>query len=336
MSLKKLMSILSMLAILKIVAVVNLNAVTYEQLPNRPYWRGFYYWLNMADYPHILQSDMPYQVMQGYIVADSVVKAMPQITYLYNPIKTLNMSSDTGAYIYKYLFYMKEYDPLRFNAYLRRNYPEAQNNPKTPRRIHTEMLQRMYDSDPRFVYTHSDYILHIYVNNTEWIDTSDTRYPNDVKSETIAYCKVLDAIKGSTFPSLDSAVFHNGELSKIGTPYIIPQETDLVFSYRDDWKRWHPFGPPLIKPTKPNPTRWVEPNKEYIVFLEFRGIDAKGNRIYYSLMPYQHEKSCSMYPIVDGNVLDEKDALGFGKVVPLDVFKQNIRNKIEEIKNYGE
>jgi hypothetical protein len=43
-----------------------------------------------------------------------------------------------------------------------------------------------------------------------------------------------------------------------------------------------------------------------------------------------------MYPIEDGNVIDEKNALGFGTSVPVNVFKQNIRNTINEIKNYGE
>jgi len=308
------------------------KAVTYGSLPNRPEARGFYYWLNMADYSNLLSPSMPLKVAQAYTVVDSVVKAMPSITYLYNPIKEMNFLTDTAAYICKFWYYMKEHDPLRFNAYLRRNYPTANNS---PRRLYSELWERTSSWDPRFIYVHSDYILHIYVNNTEWIDTANTDTPNNW-SRTIAYCKTLDTIKGGTFPSLDSAIMVKGRLSDIGNPHIIPQQTDVVFSYIDQWRRWEPFGPPLIKPTKPNPTRWVEPNKEYIVFLEFFGQDAKNSKVYYSLMPYSHEKTCSMLPVVNGIVLDEKDAFGFGKEVPLNIFKQNIRTKITDIKEYGE
>jgi len=42
-----------------------------------------------------------------------------------------------------------------------------------------------------------------------------------------------------------------------------------------------------------------------------------------------------MYPVVDGYVLDKANALGFGTSVPVNEFKQKIRDKIFEIKNYG-
>ena len=57
---------------------------------------------------------------------------------------------------------------------------------------------------------------------------------------------------------------------------------------------------------------------------------------YYTLIPYPFTGSFSMYPIENGNVIDEENALGFGTLVPVDVFKENIRNKINEIKNYGD
>ena len=42
-----------------------------------------------------------------------------------------------------------------------------------------------------------------------------------------------------------------------------------------------------------------------------------------------------MYPVEDGMVLDEKNALGFGTSVPVEEFKQNIRNRINEIIGFG-
>jgi hypothetical protein len=243
----------------------DLKAVTYEPLPNRPEARGFYYYLDIADYPHFLQSDMPYQVLRGYIVADSVIRHMPLLTHLYNPIAELNLLSDTVAYIYKHWYYLNEYDPLRFNAFLRKNYSATNNLPTT---LYSQLRKKAEDVDPRFVYAFSNYILHLYVNNTVWIDTANTKHPEGF-SETVAYCKVLDTLKGGIFPSLGNAIFWNGALQdNISDENIvgntIPQQTDIVFSYIDQWRRWQPYGPMLIKHTKPFPEHWVKHKKEDI------------------------------------------------------------------------
>jgi len=318
------------------VTKITLNAVTYEKLPNRHTFRGFYYCLDMANYQHLLQSNMPYQVLQGYIVADSIVRAMPSITRDWNPIHELNINSDTVQYLYKYWYYMNDYDPVRFWWFLNRKYPEAKNK---QRGLHADMRQKLY-VDQRFTYVVPSYILHIYVNNVAWIDTSDTNHP-DNSSVTIAYCQVLDTLKGKIFPSLDDAIFYNGKLennsSGVGNNYSLnPLQTDIVFSYRNSWTRGE-NGRYIGK-------HWIKPDSEYIVFLEFLGKDAVGSwdpvgslhKQYYDLFPYPHTKSCSMYPIEDGYVLDEKNAMGFGTKVPVEVFKQNIREQIELIKNYGE
>ena len=157
-----------------LLGAVTLNAVTYEPLPNRPVFRGFSYWLDMADYTNLLQSNMPYQVIQGYIVADSVVRTMPSITYLWDPVKELNLFSDTAQYIYKYWHIMNDYDPVRFYWFLCRKYPEAKNK---QRRLQAGMYTRMYNFT-ELTFVASEYILHIYVNDTICIDTANTDHPN--------------------------------------------------------------------------------------------------------------------------------------------------------------
>ena len=335
MSLKKLISILFLL----VISEVTLNAVTYEPLPNRPYWRGFYYCLDMADYPYLLQSNMPYEVLIGYIVADSIMQAMPEsLTPVWYFIKDMNISSDTAQYLYKYWYYMNDYDPMRFWSFLNRKYhPEAKGR---QRMLYAEMRQRFY-VDQKFTYVVPSYILHIYVNNVVWIDVSDTKHPTS-SSSTIAYCQVLDTLKGKMFPSLDgdNAIFYNGSLENnfgIVNDYAInPLQTDIVFSFRNNWTRGQE-GRSIGK-------NWIKSDREYIVFLEFGGEDAVGewdpvgslHKQYYTLFPYPHTKSCSMYPVEDGYVLDEKNAMGFGTKVPVETFKQNIRDQINLIKNYGE
>lgn len=140
---------------------------------------------------------------------------------------------------------------------------------------------------------------------------------------------------------MDNAIFYNGELddtsnSIVGSSYsIAPPQTNIVFSYGTGWNAGD------LRPIGRN---WTKPNREYIVFLYFFGIDAVGSwapvgsfhKVYYQLCPSPQKKSYGIYPIEDGNVIDEGNAMGLGTSVPVDVFKQHIRNVINQITNYGE
>ena len=183
---------------------------------------------------------MPYEILQGYIVADSAVRAMPSITYERNPIRDLQLPDDAEKHLNKHWYLLNDYDPMRFIAFTRKKYPDAKNNSS---RLYSELKSRM-KRDSNRVYVVPSYILHIYVNNTIWIDTSDKGiyFFTERTSKTIAYCKVLDTLKGKVFPSLESAIFYNGEQSSneddgIVEYYALPHQTDVVFSYRDYWQR---------------------------------------------------------------------------------------------------
>ena len=372
---KKMFMSASLIAMmLTLSGTVALDAIEYRPLPSvqSEHFRGFYYWVDMANYKNLLLSNMPLDVLVGYIVADSVVRAAPRGPIL-DKISQMNLSTDTAQYIYKYWLTMNEYDPLRFFSYTRRRYPEAEVNYL---RLHSDMRHKMY-VDPKFTYVVSDYILHVYVNNTVHIDTSDAtphtypsidpktkRFIRDstgnfvldthiyAKPETIAYCKVLDTIKGGAFPSLSNAIFYNGPRPNPDEGGVVEDNTyadalfpiitpDIIFSYLDQWTN----GMYRHSLYNPRDGHWIKPGREYIVFLELRGVDAEDDdlnpdgtpsKVYYGLWPYPHIASCSMYPIEDGYVIDRFDALGFGKKVPVEEFKQNIRDKISEIKSFGE
>ena len=365
LSKKTFMSASLMAMMLTLLGTIALNAIEYKPLPNRTDHRGFYYWLDMADYPNLLQSNMPLDILIGYIVADSAVRVAPHVGYLVDSIRKFNLVSDTAQYIYKYWYLLNEYDPLRFFSFIHQK--------KRPGQVcnvfglHSELRGRFW-IHPKFTYVVSDYILHVYVNNTVHIDTAFAGESN--WSKTIAYCKVLDTLKGGKFPSLSNAIFYNGERPKpeeggiignIYTEVLFPPITpDVVFGYMDQWE-YGKDGWPLYNPVdedededgdgeikwrryNPGSGYWIKPNREYIVFLEFRGIDAIGewdpigspHKKYYYLMPYPHIKASSMYPVEDGYVIDHRNAMGWGTKVPVEEFKQNIRNAINEIKSYGE
>jgi len=361
----KILKVLSIVLFTMLGTTVALNAIVYETLPSRTQDRGFYYWLDILDYPNLLQSNMPLDILIGYIVADSVVRVAPHTNLFSDSLCKLNRLSDTVQYLYKYWYLLSEYDPLRFFSFVKQK--------KRPGQVcnvfglHSNLRGCMY-AMPQFTYVVSNYILHVYVNNTVHIDTvnPDRHY----YSSTIAYCKVLDTIKGGKFPSLSNAIFYNGprpnpeECGIVDNTYteaLFPPTTpDVVFSYMDQWE-YGKDGWPLYNPVdededndengeikwrryNPGSGYWVKPNREYIVFLEFFSLDAIGegspigypHKIYYILTPYPHVKSRSMYPIEDGYVIDHRNAMGWGTKVPVEEFKQNIRDAINEIKRFGE
>jgi hypothetical protein len=75
--------------------------------------------------------------------------------------------------------------------------------------------------------------------------------------------------------------------------YSISNQTDIVFifSYIDQWTK-DELNPLFDS----NGDHWINPNREYIVFLEFLGIDAIGewypigsiHKEYYILMPIHY------------------------------------------------
>ena len=324
--------------------VVTLDAVTYERLPNNSPHRGFYYYLSMAEYQDLLIPTMPPEIMVGYSVADSLVRSIPSFKSLPGLVGQLDLQSDTAAYLFKYWLILNDYDPLRFHSFFKRDLPDAK---VTGGAVQGALYMQMY-KDTKLNYLYPSYILHIYVNDVLRIDTANTSIRIrirsmgtvcdtivNVKSETIVYCKVLDTLKGKQFPSLNDAIFYNGELPDSGSSIVanIPPQTDIVFSYKDSWQSWN---------SELYPLDWIKPGNEYIVFLEINGrdnlknLDGSINKHYYSIAPFSKYGFRGIYQIENGMVKDADNVLEFGKKNSVNIFKQNIINKLEEIKNYGE
>lgn len=80
----------------------------------------------------------------------------------------------------------------------------------------------------------------------------------------------------------------------------------------------------------------LEKGNSYIVFLEYRYICRENSSFYYTIFPYRGSKSktACMYPIVNGNVIDSNNELGFGTSVNINTFNDLLTNRINAIKNY--
>jgi hypothetical protein len=275
---------------------------------------------------------MPYEIMAGYIVTDSIMQYHPGFSKVEDFIlDSIHYGSDTLKYFNKYLYLLKDYDPVGYYHFLHAPPPGRSYGAG----VHAWMYTKFYET-PEAPYVFSEYILHIRANKVIRIE-SFNNYDSTSGGEDIIYCKVLDTIKGKVFPSLDNAIFYNGpdgdtlnyqQNSSQGVSRPITPITDLVFSYCHRWniKKW-----PASRRIGPGR---ISPDKEYIVFLEMNSGGGTGHSSYVSISPYPELNSFSMYPIENGFVKDEGNILGFGENVPLDEFKQHLQEKISEIVNY--
>jgi len=123
------------------------------------------------------------------------------------------------------------------------------------------------------------------------------------------------------------------------TNITIPDNVNLIFDYSSNlWQIKEKGGAiPMDEDGVIGALKdWIKPKREYIVELAPNYKSFYDGQCYYSLCPVGGSYGYGMYPIEDGYVLDEKNAMGFGTKVPVETFKQNIRDQINLIKNYGE
>ncbi len=299
---------------------------------------GFYYRYPIPYQTPMLEPSMPYDIMLGYIYADSLLKSAGMKS-VWTAAKELQ-DNDTMRYVQKYRYLLSDYDPMRYHTYLgtTQNFGKNSGSGVESRLIiRTRELPNGFIND---VLTASRYILHVTVNSIEVDDNGEERPA--YLSTRVVYTTVIDTIKGQVLPSFA------GSVSSINKP--IEPQTNFIFQYCNEWTRARRSNNEWIEPIKSmyddegNP--WVMPNREYIIFAnpyclceDVQNVQGtwQGHR-YIEIFPGAGNGSSTygMYPIKNGMVLDEGNDFGWGTSVPLTVFKQQLQQQINIIKNHGE
>lgn len=301
---------------------------------------------------------MPYDVLLGYIALDTFQYHAPTVSpdaeqQTIEFLQRQRSWNDTLRKIARVWYAMADYDPTLFEARLRR-WRTLEPSPVVWREILEENVRAASSSVPeaRLDYSllSSHYILHVKV-----VDTLHARRSPPIPSmrnfmEVNVTCVVKDVIKGRVAPLCDPA-FQRGWLSNssraldsgrclqfVYSPFRIREFTADVIEYQTDslgnWVRPELLGHIFV------------PGCEYIVFLRY-SIECQQVRDsirvnYYRLRPLRNvwgtaqQSSCGfgIYPIVDGIVEDPADDFGFGSGLTVEQFKQRLRARIEEIRNW--
>ena len=332
--------------LLTFIVLISISYVMQSEihyLPCDSTAKGYYYsYVGLTNHIPELESTMPLDIMVGYIVADSIIRNANNVQ-IYNFIKDLgNYDNDTLMYIIKYMYRLADYDPIRYRRYIGTCLNVSQKR-CSGMSVENDVLKRLgiqKGDKRRGLLISPDYILHVRVNETVLTDIPD----GIICTSLIAgHSTVLDRIKGQILPPLgayygieinNSAIFESS----------YPNPTNFVFEYCPNWPG---TSRGVIECEDGSP--WLKPDKEYIIFTRLGGhcgttmiaeenpsLNITPNIVYAAMYPILGNGSGGMFPIEDGNVIDARDFFGWGKVVPLAVFKQNLRNLIDTIRNFGE
>lgn len=313
-----------------------------------------------------LSTDMPLDVLIGYIAGDSLARTLPRDWA--ERFRDNGTYSDTLRYALKYRYLMDDYDPIRLFQWTGQT---QHRSGRSGYGTHTETLQDVMTFRARVTYpdTQRTAVLcdaHIIAR----VRVTATRTKIDTnagwaKHATLVTCTIIDPIKGKRIPNcgIDSDIKERdrGTANTIipparaeGGQLAVPGAC-LQFEAALEWPRnggdskpRYPSvqkigGPSLADGFAGKPGPWVQPNTEYFVFLQFRGLggdsalNASGQLTDYhfaTLFPIAwFGYTCCLYPVVDGTVYDPRNDFGFGANLTPAQFAAALRSRISSIIN---
>jgi len=335
----KLLFVCAMLAL----SVASYNVEAQEVVPPAQpspcsaLFPGYYFTGQYYPTKPVLFSNMPLEILIGYIIMDSIMahgrEAFPTAKNQEDFIKSLTRNGDTLNYALKYLYRMADYNPFLYYNFLT-SYQAGKQQPMTLLPKLLDQVRKEYGIATQQVMK-AEYILHLRVNEVERF-AYESDNPGDSTKLVYVYSQVLDRIKGQVLPDMSSVieVFEQdsaGTKVRRYTPATIPTNTNFIYVYNPSW-RVSSGG------SSTNIGGQEEVGKEFIVFSFYAGacINSSTGYQYYINRPTALGMTGGLFRIIDGEVRDSKNEFGWGIRVPLATFKQNLQALIDSIKNYDE
>ena len=309
-----------------------------QQPPCMPYYQALTFEYPKYPYLPYYTTDMPYEVMLGYIVMDSVCNYGN--VSLFDDFLNRQTYNDTIKKIMNYIYRMADWDPYLFKR-TQYSLPTSKMHPAT---VVEKLIEKSASLSPNYklysILLSSCYILHINVTDT----LSRTYLYSNIPTPTaIVNYEVLDTIKGRKIPVCkDVSVDSDDEKVKA---YIMPNGNSNCsqFGYSLFWERdsvsndiisvgSYDYSKSLIDK---DGILWTKKGKEYIVCLWIVPLCRTDIFDYVSLKSNVIPSlTCTMYPIENGKVQDPGNEFGFGSSVEVEEFKLLLRQKINEILSY--
>lgn len=298
-----------------------------------------------------ITTGMPYDVLMSYIYLDSLLRF--STTWQQNELlRTWTSANDTLTNAIKYLYKIKDYDPIVFNQYM--GEVALNHNSAYGGRYESSLIDLNYNLSNKikslipdnkknafFALLFADYILRVQVVYIDSMPNKQLLSGIKVKDSNVycVYARVLDTIKGKKFKDLNNYSENNILKNKISLNPSI-QEPIISFEYIKRIYYQRPYYPNTPYMNIENDDAFKDENGEFsmhvgqeaIVFLKYANQLFDFENDYFSLIL---ESTCSnsALPINDEKVKDINLIWNNDNLIEYDSWKQNITDLIEQILN---
>jgi hypothetical protein len=285
---------------------------------------------------------MPYDILISYIYIDSLLRFTTpwQQDKL---LRTWTSANDTLKNAIKYLYKIKDYDPIIFNQYMGEvtlNHNSAYRGSYASSLIDlnynlSDKIKTLMPDNKKnafFALLFSDYILRVQVVYIDSMRNKQLLSGIKVKDSNVycVYARVLDTIKGKNFIDSKNEISLNSNI----------QEPIISFEYIKRIYYQRPYYPDIPYKNIENDDAFKDENGEFsmhlgqeaIVFLKHANQLFDFENDYFSLIL---ESTCSnsALPIIDGKIRDINLIWSNDNLIEFDSWKQNITDLIEQILN---
>ena len=268
-----------------------------------------------------LSVSMPYDIMEGYLTYYNIstkVKYNDYEAYL----NSLPAMTDSIRSLFSYYYKLQDYNPILLFKY---NQSDL---------IDSSLIYPPYklESDLEvFLINKLKYPLDIVLFRSYIIlDVKVVDNFYDEYNETLTVTSsIVDTIKGKVIPTCKDARLPIDTTNFPANYHDTIPHTQLAlpgtcFEFLSEYN---------VGAYKPN----IQNDSEYIIFCYINpiGWDSKTNNVYYApyILNSDNNPMWEIFPVSNGMVIDSFNEIGFGKEVAVDLWKQQLRQRIDEIKN---
>jgi len=279
---------------------------------------------------------MPYEIMKSYLWIDLNCKNT-SINSFEKFLNNSNLNSDSLKTVLKYYYQFWDYNPIMaFSTWWSKFY--YSNPANSDAIIPLCSLDRLLRNRLKELNGPPFDLLSLVTAGViaqVKIDSTVIRYINEEnRKQLIVFCTIIDTIKGKIIPTLkDVSILSDPKNYHDPIPGIQSAKpgSKFQFAYNLDELRPCPDPRPIVD-SLGNP--WTKIGKEYIVFLFPLGVCADSINNYYFLTPLGYG-SCvyHMFPINDGIIYNPLNEFGVSDGSSIDVFKEKLRELIDNILN---
>lgn len=306
---------------------IPLNAFA-QNPPCKFYYRGLCFKYPLAESWPPLLDDMPEIVREGYILIDSLLR---ENDYYKMNDYFHSLSNEELKEYFNYYYHIRDYNTYHYMSCIYPDYEDQIVNPFFIDGILESCLEDIsedFENENAIIF--SGLMAHIRIVDTlyrnAWVD--GTRHQVIVKAE------IIEPIKGKVVPSLkDVSEVYFPEDYDDPVPRVQPAlpGTQFQFQYKIDRFINRDTITNFMTGSQDKP--WNKINCEFILFLPGKSTICRDSTdVYYSPFPLMIDYHKGyFFPIKDGKVFDPYNQFGFGYDLPVEEYKEKLKDRIREL-----